>query len=359
MVRGGLVVKEVAFAVPGDLATPTGGYAYDRRIVAGLPPLGWHVDVLDLGDGFPRPTQQMLDAARAGLTAVPRERPIIIDGLAFGVIPELAADLSHTHPLIALVHHPLALESGLSTAEADHFLQRERAALTCSNRVVVTSPATARLLAADYGVSSEHITVVVPGVERRSFARGSSDGKISLLSVGSVVPRKGYDILVTALAGLKDLAWRLTIAGDRSRDPAAAFWLDAAIQRLGLDGRVDVLGAVADDRLADLYDAADLFVLASRFEGYGMAYAEAIAHGVPVVGTSAGAIPETVPPGAGVLVPPDDIEALAVALRRLIEHPDEREGLAAGARAVRFPSWKDQAARFAQVLESLALEDLA
>jgi glycosyltransferase involved in cell wall biosynthesis len=353
------VVKAVVFAVPGDLATPTGGYAYDRRIIAELPAFDWQVDVLDLGDGFPRPSPRMLDAARICLTRVPEGRPIVVDGLAFGVIPELAADLSHTHPLIAVVHHPLALESGLSAAEASHLRLRERAALTCTNHVVVTSPATARLLAADYGVSAEHITIVVPGTERRSPARGSSDGKVSLLSVGSVVPRKGYDILIAALAGLKDLPWRLTIAGDRSRDPAAASRLDAAIGRLGLDRRVNVLGAVADERLAALYDAADLFVLASRFEGYGMAYAEAIAHGLPVIGTNAGAIPETVPPGAGVLVPPDDVEALAATLRRLIENPREREHLAAGARAARFPSWQEQAARFAQVLESLALDDLA
>jgi glycosyltransferase involved in cell wall biosynthesis len=354
MVRGGLVVKEVVFAVPGDLATPTGGYAYDRRIIAELPVLGWRVEVCNLGDGFPRPNAQALDAARALLIRVPMARPIVIDGLAFGVIPELAADLSHTHPLIALIHHPLALESGLSTAEANHFRRRERAALTCTCHVVVTSPSTARLLAADYGVSPEHITIVVPGTERRSPAGGSSDGRVSLLSVGSVVPRKGYDILVTALAGLKDLPWRLTIAGDRSRDPAAAFWLDAAIQRLGLANRISLLGAVTSEQLATLYASSDLFVLASRFEGYGMAYAEAIAHGVPVIGTTAGAIPETVPAGAGVLVPPDDIAALAASLRRLIENPDERERLSAGARAVSFPSWRDQAARFAQVLESLA-----
>jgi glycosyltransferase involved in cell wall biosynthesis len=347
------VVKAVVLAVPGDLATPTGGYAYDRRIIAELPALGWQVEVCNLGDGFPRPTAQTLDAARSRLTHVPKGRPIIIDGLAFGVIPELAADLSHSHPLIALVHHPLALESGLSTAEADHFRRRERGALACTYDVVVTSPSTARLLTADYGVAPEFITVVVPGTERRSPARGSSDGRISLLSVGSVVPRKGYDILVTALAGLKDLPWRLAIAGDRRRDPAAAFWLDAAIQRLGLDKRVNVLGAVADECLPDLYDTADLFVLASRFEGYGMAYAEAIAHGLPVIGTMTGAIPETVPADAGILVQPDDIEALAGALRHLIENPRERERLAAGARAAKFPSWSDQAALFAGVLDRL------
>jgi glycosyltransferase involved in cell wall biosynthesis len=354
MVRGGLVVKAAAFAVPGDLATPTGGYAYDRRIVAELEELGWQIDVIDLGDGFPRPSAQAVDAARALLTRVPKGRPIVIDGLAFGVIPELAADLSHTHPLIALIHHPLALESGISASEADHFRRRERGALACTYNVVVTSPSTARLLTADFGVSSEFITVVLPGTERRSPARGSSDGRVSLLSVGSVVPRKGYDVLVTALGGLKDLPWRLTIAGDRGRDPAAAFWLDTTIRRLGLGAQVDLLGAVADEQLTALYDAADLFVLASRFEGYGMAFAEAVAHGLPVIGTMAGAIPETVPADAGILVPPDDVEALAGALRHLIENPHERGRLAAGARAARFPSWSDQAALFAVVLDRLS-----
>jgi glycosyltransferase involved in cell wall biosynthesis len=160
-------------------------------------------------------------------------------------------------------------------------------------------------------------------------------------------------VLIAALARLDHLHWRLVIAGDRGRSAETSARLEADIARFGLADRVSLLGAVPSEQLTMLYAAADLFVLASRFEGYGMAYAEAIAHGVPVIGTNAGAIPETVPAGAGVLVPPDDVEALAAALRRLLENPDERERLAVGARAVRFPSWKEQAARFAQVLESL------
>ena len=119
--------------------------------------------------------------------------------------------------------------------------------------------------------------------------------------------------------------------------------------------RVTVLGAVPAQRLAELYASADLFVLASRFEGYGMAYAEAIAHGVPVIGTTAGAIPETVPAGAGVLVPPDDVDALAAALRRLIETaggaPSARRRRA---RAAAFPTWREQAALFVRALDGSA-----
>ncbi len=146
------------------------------------------------------------------------------------------------------------------------------------------------------------------------------------------------------------------IAGDRSRDPSAATRLDTDIQRYGLGDRVTVLGAVSGERIAELYAAADLFVLASRFEGYGMVYSEAIMRGLPAVGTTAGAIPETIPAGAGVLVAPDDVAALALALRRMIENPDERRRLAAGARAVadRLPTWQDSAKLFSRALEAVA-----
>jgi glycosyltransferase involved in cell wall biosynthesis len=176
---------------------------------------------------------------------------------------------------------------------------------------------------------------------------------IALLSVGAVVPRKGYDVLVAALAKLKHLPWRLVIAGDCERSPETSRRLMADIASLGLADRITLAGTVAGTQLASLYASADVFVLPSRFEGYGMAYAEAIAHGVPVIGTRAGAIPETVPSDAGVLVPPDDVEVLAATLQRLIENSGERERLAAGARATAFPSWSGQAALFARALANL------
>ncbi len=149
-------------------------------------------------------------------------------------------------------------------------------------------------------------------------------------AVGSVVPVKGYDLLIAAVATLTDMPLRLTIAGDRTRNPAVAAQLDADIEAHGLGDRVAVLGAVPPERIVELYLASDVFVLASRFEGYGMALAEAIAHGLPVVSTMAGAIPDTVPAGTGLLVPPDDAAALAQALRRLISDRAERQRLAMG-----------------------------
>jgi glycosyltransferase involved in cell wall biosynthesis len=349
------VVKAAAFAVPGDLATPTGGFVYDRRIITELSVLGWHMQVLDIGDGFPRPTATARADAHRRLAELPRERPIVIDGLAFGVLAEEAQALAPGRKLVALVHHPLALETGLSAGQSAALRESECAALACARHVIATSPSTAQLLVADYAVASDRLSIVRPGTDRVAARPRVPGAVVDLLAVGSVVPRKGYDVLVAALAKIPAFAWRLTIAGDRERSAETAQRLDAEIARLGLAGRITFTGAVAPQRLLQLYAAADLFVLPSRFEGYGMAYAEAIAHGVPVVGTRAGAIPDTVPAGAGVLVPPDDIDALVAVLRALIESPRERERLAAGARAAAttFPSWQESAGLFARVLEQV------
>ena len=348
------MVKAAVFAVPGDLATQTGGYAYDRRIIAELTALGWRTDLLALGDGFPLPSADTRAAAARRLAALPRQHPIVVDGLAFGALPDAAAALRASHRILALVHHPLALETGLSAADRTCLQASERSALACARHVVATSAATARLLAADYGVPSDRVSVVAPGTDRAAARPRRNAGEVILLAVGAVIPRKGYDVLVAALAKLAHLPWRLVVAGDSGRSPDTARRLEADIAGFGLAQRIVMLGAVTSERLASLYAGCDLFVLASRFEGYGMAYAEAIAHGVPVVGTMAGAIPETVPAEAGVLVPPDDVEALATALQRLIESPAERERLAAAARIARFPSWREQAITFGGVLESIA-----
>jgi glycosyltransferase involved in cell wall biosynthesis len=339
----------LAFGVPGDLATPTGGYGYDRRIIGELRQLGWQVDVVDVGDSFPFPSVGQRTSALAALSTVPAGCPTVLDGLAFGALPEAGALRSRT-PLIALVHQPLALDPALDASQADTFRQTERAALGAAARVVVTSEATARIVITDYDVPPQRISVVGPGNDPASPAPGSDDGVVRLLSVGSVVPVKGLDLLIAALAALPDMPWRLTIAGDRTRDVATAAQLDADIAAHDLCDRVAVLGAVPPEGIDALYLASDVFVLASRFEGYGMALTEAIAHGLPVVSTTAGAIPDTVPVGTGLLVRPDDVAALARALRRLISDRAERRRLAMNARAAaaQLPTWQDSARLFCQ-----------
>ena len=348
-------MKRVVFAIPGDIDALTGGYGYDRRIIAELRRLGWEVELVPLGDGFPRPSDAQRDFAQQRLAATPADCPIVIDGLAFGVLPDAAAALQATRPVVALVHHPLASETNLTQPEMERLRDGERAALAAARLVIVTSPATSDLLTGPYNVPPDRIEVILPGTDRVPFSVGSGGPPLHLLSVGAVGARKGFDLLVEALARIAHLPWRLTIAGDRGRDAEAVARLDAAIARHRVEGRIDCAGAVSSKRLAELYARADLFVLASRFEGYGMAYAEAMAHGLPVVGTTGGAIPQTVPVSAGRLVPPGDVDALAEVLRELVEDDASRRALAAGARAhaSTLPTWACSGERFGRALEWL------
>jgi glycosyltransferase involved in cell wall biosynthesis len=349
-------VKRLAFAIPGDLAALTGGYGYDRRIIEELRRRDWTVDLAGLGEGFPWPDESQRTAATAQLVALPDSSPIVVDGLAFGVLPEAARALVARRAVVALVHHPLALEGGLTEAQAARLADSERAALAEATRVIATSRTTAELLRRDFAVPAEKLDVVVPGTDRRPFVAGSDGSVVQLLSVAAIGTRKGFETLVEALAPLAGLSWHLTIVGDRRRDPAAVARLDAAIAGHGLQQRISCVGTVPPERLAVLQQGADLFVLASAYEGYGMAYAEALACGLPVVGTTGGAIPEVVPPSAGRLVSPGDVAALTQALRAMICDEAFRQRLAAGAReaARALPSWEQSGARFAEILDRLA-----
>jgi glycosyltransferase involved in cell wall biosynthesis len=347
-------VTRAVFAVPGDLDTPTGGYAYDKRIIAELRALGWQIDVIDLGSSFPNPNAAVREIALARLLAMPKGFPIVVDGLAFGAMAEEAAMLRERNPLIALVHHPLALETGVDPAAARALRESERAALGCARAVIVTSEPTAEIVNRDYAVPADRIAVIRPGVDVPPHKpRRQDGGNVHLLAVGSITPRKGYDVLIDVLASLRELPWRLTIAGDTTRNRTSFAQLQADVARLKLRDRVVVAGAVTGARLAELYADADVFVLASLFEGYGMAFGEAIAHGLPIVATTVGAASEIVPADAGLLVPPGDTHALRDALRRVIENADVRTRMAEGAREAskRLPQWRQSAMDFARVLE--------
>jgi glycosyltransferase involved in cell wall biosynthesis len=340
------------FVVPGPLDQRTGGYIYDRRIVGELRARGRTVRVHELAGRFPQADEM---ACAAAATAVERMAPgiPIIDGLALPAFVDLRDRLPQ--PWVALVHHPLALETGLTPAEAQAFADLEKLLLSRAARVIVTSPGTRRDLGA-YDLDDTRIAVVVPGTDPAPLARGSGASGMGLLCVASLTPRKGHEVLLEALHELLDLDWHLTCVGSAARDPACARSIAAAIDRLGLRARVTLVGEQAPTDLGQFYDRADLFVLASYHEGYGMVLAEALAHGLPVVSTTAGAIPDTVPDGAGLLVPPGDARALATALRGVIGAPEVRARLSARARAAgrNLPSWDDATGLFAAALAGLA-----
>lgn len=344
--------RSLTFAYPGALDLNTGGYAYDRRVIEKLRANGWTIELLGLGDGFPFPSAQTLAAAEERLSALEDDQILLIDGLAYGVLDNWARQHALRVNIVALVHHPLALETGLDNSQQQIFRASETAALSFARHIIVTSPMTARELVSRYGVAEADITVALPGTDRAPPAKGYGEPPM-ILSIGTLSPRKGHDVLIAALKANEDLAWQARIVGNRELDPKTAAALEEQIDALGLSDRITLAGECEDSRLE--LAKADIFALASRYEGYGMVFAEALSQGLPIVACHAGAVPDVVPEDAGILVAVDDVAAFATALRRLLLNTDERRTrAAAAARAgALLPSWDDTAARIAQALDKI------
>lgn len=345
-------MKRLVFALPGDPETRTGGYLYDKRLLAELQSCGWSSELIRLPEVLTDP--ERVPEANRRLAAVPAGLPIMVDGLALGVLPEAAMALAARGPLIALVHHPLAEETGLTVEEATRLRDLERAALRPAHAIVVTSPATARSLVGTYGVEPSRITVAVPGVDPAPLATGTGR-PFTLLSVGSLTKRKGHAVLLQALEAVAFTDFRVILAGSPHRDRAEAERLRRLAATHPHAERINFAGEVESVTLAQLYRAADLFVLPSFHEGYGMVLTESLARGVPVVATTAGAIPDTLPPDAARLVPPGDPVALAETLQHLMTDDEAYDALKDAAQAARehLPSWGETGRRVAALLECL------
>jgi glycosyltransferase involved in cell wall biosynthesis len=345
-------MRPAAYAIPGDIGTLTGGYVYERRMFEGLRAEGRDVMHLELMAGFPNPSPAAMADAVGQLAALPRERPVILDGLVFGSL-DPAGLARCAAPVVAMIHHPLALEAGLSEAARAHLYATERVNLARAAHVLVPSRHTARTLADDYAVPSERITVAPPGTDRPRRAPEPAHPPL-ILSVGIQHPRKGHDVLIDALTRVRDLDWNCVIAGP-AWDADYARALARQAQDSGLGQRLTLAGKVAQDRLDRLWSCATVFALATRYEGYGIVFDEALAHGLPIVSCATGAVPDTVPETAGVLVPAEDASDFANALRTVLTDPEARARLAAGARAAgaALPSWQETAAIAGRVLDAL------
>lgn len=343
-------MPDVWFAVPGDLATLTGGYAYARRLMAALPATGWFPHHLPLPAGFPNPSDGDLRTTAEMFAALPAGTSVLADGLAFGALPPTLlsdCDLNFT----ALVHHPLAEETGLASADAARLKAGERAALALAQSVVVTSGHTLTSLADHYEVPRDWLYLAEPGTDAAARAMGSKT-EPKLLTVATLTHRKAHDVLIEALARIKDLAWTSDLIGSTDRDAAVTAKVRGLITQHGLEDLIALRGEMQDAQLDAAYAGADIFVLPSRHEGYGMVFAEALARGLPVVACAAGAVTDTVPEGAGLLVPPDSPEALAEALRRLLTNGALRHSMSERAWEYgrTLPTWNDAAARVAEAL---------
>jgi glycosyltransferase involved in cell wall biosynthesis len=349
---------DLTFVISADYARRTGGWIYADRLLKGLAARGWRIKEAILPAGFPEPSPQARARAAAIFRAIPAGRVVLVDQLCLGVLPEVARAEGRRLRLVEIVHHPLALE-GLNGAHRNAQFQRsEREALREVAAVIVTSAGTAHTLTADYWVRADRIIIAVPGVDRRPLARGSGGPILNLISVGALVPRKNHGLLLRALAGLRHLPWRLALVGNLTRAPRHVLRLRGMIGACGLSARVSLKGELSDDRLARLWSGADLYVSASRHEGYGMALAEAFAHGVPVVSTYAGAAAAWVGRRGAKLVPDASLGPLGAALGEVLRSEPLRAALRGEARARRpsLPRWETTAAavdsRLRRLLES-------
>ncbi|HEX5119146.1 MAG TPA: glycosyltransferase [Pseudonocardiaceae bacterium] len=322
-------VRSVHVVVPadvGDPRVPSGGNTYDLRVCRGLADEGWAVDQVPVAGRWPRPDAAARAGLAAALAALPAGAVVLLDGLVVCGVPDVVVPQADRLRLVVLVHMPLA-DAG--TPDAGELDAAERLTLHAASAVVATSRFAANRLIDHHGVAEDRVHVVAPGTDPAPVAPGSPDGT-RLLSVAAVTPGKGQDTLVRALASVADLPWRCTLVGSLDRDPEFAAEVGKLIDRVGLAARVELAGPSVGAALGDRYAAADLVVLASRTETFGMVVIESLARGVPVLATAVGALPDTLGrtgSGAvpGLLVPADDDEALGAALRRWLAEPELRQ----------------------------------
>ncbi|SEW32314.1 hypothetical protein SAMN04488515_2304 [Cognatiyoonia koreensis] len=344
-------MTDAVFAIPGDKDRRTGGFIYEATVLRILNEIGCTTRHLELPDSFPEPTKADISTTIDFLRAVPVDQPIILDGLVFGAIdPEGLATVSA--PVIAMIHHPLGLETGLSQERAAYLRANEAAALAHAAHIIVPSPHTALVLARDFGADPAKITVALPGFTRPTVAAARVDPPL-ILSVGLLAERKGHDVLIAALAGMQDISWQAVIVG-KAHDFATARALGYQIEQSGLSDRVRLGGELSEIELNDRFNAASIFALATRYEGYGMVLSEAMQYGLPVVTCAVGAVPDTVG-DAAYLVPVDDPAAFEAALRRLLTNPVELERMRwlSHQHAANLPNWTDTAQIFVNVIARL------
>lgn len=325
------------FVVPAgidDPARPSGGNRYDRRVVLGLRGLGVPVH------------ERRADDLAAELAATPDGAVVVVDGLLAVAAPDAVVQAARRLRLVVLLHMPFS--------EADPAVARaERSVLTAAACVVTTSKWARAWVLAHHGLMPARVWVATPGVDPAPGAAPTPAGT-RLLCLAAVTAAKGHDVLLTALETLADLEWQLTCAGAVDLEPRFVAGLREHVQRSGLGDRVVLTGPLVGADLAAALATTDLLVSASRHEAYGMAVTEALAHAVPVVATDIGGHPEAVGAG-GVLVPPDDPDRLATALRRWLTEPAERDRLRAAAarRRTELSPWSATAQRIAEVVDAL------
>lgn len=326
-----VAARTVWFVVPDGIDDParvSGGNAYDRRLREQLAALGWVVHTREID----------ADATPDALADLPADALVLVDGLVGVRSPHVVEAASDRVRVVVLAHMVVAADAGADPPS----IEAERRTLRCARRVITTSEWARGELVERGLVAADRVSVAVPGTDEAPLARGT-ESRGSMLCVGAVVPHKGQDTVVDALAALEpQLRWSCTMTGSLTTDRAFSARVTARAAEAGLSERISWTGVLTGPQLDAAYGSADLLVAPSRAESYGMAVAEALRRGIPVVASRVGGIPEAVAPGAAaMLVPPGRPDELSAVLRRWITDPALRARLTEAARrdAASRPSW--------------------
>jgi glycosyltransferase involved in cell wall biosynthesis len=338
-----------------DPARPSGGNAYDRQICRGLAEIGWPVRVHAVRGAWPQPDRAAYTGLDAVVQGIPAGAVTLLDGLVASTAPEVLVPQASRLRLVPLVHMPLGHNSADANART-----REAAVLSAAASVVTTSTWSRRMLLELYSLPGDRVHVAEPGVDTAPVAPGTTTGG-NFVCVAAVIPDKGHAVLLSALATITDLSWHCRCVGSLERDPAFADALRRRALDDGLGHRVHFTGARTGRDLERSYAAADLLVLPSRSETYGMVVTEALARGLPVVAADVGGVSEALGRGTdglrpGLLVPPGDHAALAAALRTWLGDAEVRRAWRGAARARRAAllGWSNTTSVLARVLAEAA-----
>ena len=339
-----------------DPARPSGGNTYDRRVCRGLDSLGWSVHEHAVHGSWPLPEAASLALLGGVVEQIPDDAVVLLDGLIASTAPDVLLPQARRLRLVVLVHMPLGHRPG----EDGNARDRERAVLSAAAAVVTTSAWTRRRLLELYRLPANRVHVARPAVDGADLATGTADGA-ALLCVAAVTFDKGHDVLLEALATVSDLPWHCVCVGSLRRDPAFVERLRRRVVGTALEDRVDFAGPRTGAGLDRSYAAADLMVLASRAETYGMVVTEALAHGLPVIAAEVGGVTEALGNGddggpPGLLVRPEDPGAFGGALRSWLCDAELRRRLRQAARNRResLPGWETTTSVIAAVLAGVS-----